>query len=67
MCRISQQKRSRKKDRSDVASSGESNSQTPPRELVPFCLAAAAPFVVWLIAAIADAGPFDLPPSDFEA
>ncbi len=30
------------------------------------CLAIAALFTVWLGAAIADAGPFDLPPTDFE-
>jgi hypothetical protein len=68
MCLISKQKRSLKKDRSDVASSGgESNSQTTPRRApVHFCLAVAALFAMWLGAAIADAGPLDLPPSDFD-
>jgi hypothetical protein len=31
-----------------------------------FRLAVAAPFARWLGATIADAGPFDLPPSDFD-
>jgi len=66
MCLISKQKRSLKKDRSDVASSGESNSETAPRcDPVRLCLALAALVALWLGAAIADAGPFDFPPSDF--
>jgi hypothetical protein len=64
---ISKQNRSLKKDRSDVASSGESNFETASRrDPVHLCLAVAALFAVWLSAAITDAGPFDLPPSDFD-
>jgi hypothetical protein len=67
MCLISKQKRSLKKDRSDIASGGEANSETPPRrDPVCLCLAVAALFAMWLGAAIADAAPFDLPPSDFD-
>lgn len=67
MCWISKQKRSLTKDRSDVVSGRESNSETVPRRAsVHFCLAVAALFVVWLGAAMADAGSFDLPPSDFD-
>jgi hypothetical protein len=65
---ISKQKRPLKKDHSDVpSSSGESNFKTVPRHPpVYLFLAVAAFFAVLLGAALADAGPFDLPPSDFD-
>jgi hypothetical protein len=48
-------------------SSGEPDSETAPRRApVHLGLAVAAFFAVWLGAAMADAGPFDLPPSDFD-
>ena len=68
MCLISKQKLGSKKDRSDVAGRGGGSSSeiAPRRPPVHLCLAAAAFLAVWLGAAIADAGPFDLPPSDFD-
>jgi len=66
MCLTSKQRRSLKKDRSDVASDVQPNSESAPRRApVRHCVAAAA-LVAWcLSAAIAYAGPFDFPPSDF--
>jgi hypothetical protein len=47
-------------------SSSESNPEPAPRrDPMRLCLAAAALVALWLAAAIAYAGPFDFPPSDF--
>jgi hypothetical protein len=67
MCLLSREKRSLNRDRPDVASSDEFNPETAPHcDPVRLCLAVAALVALWLGAAIADAGPFDLPPSDFD-